>query len=234
LEEWEIAKLMMASPPEDGDFWSFILGTGLRAGELAALEWSDIDWTQRQILVRAEVSKSRRERWIPLRADLLPVLQRQARQKPGRKAKAAARVAGAEATLARAGDDAERATAAKRLDKARRTEKEAERLVFGNSAGGQWDGHLSRRLKPCLKAAGLPEEIDLHTLRHTFASHMVRAGVDLKTVGDLLGHSSVAITAIYIHPFEERKAQAVELVPIPGGIEDRQTAGKPPVEAASG
>jgi len=44
----------------------------------------------------------------------------------------------------------------------------------------------------------------------------MRAGVGLMTVSELPGRSSVAMTAIYPHPFSERKAQAVEFVPLPG------------------
>jgi site-specific recombinase XerD len=79
------------------------------------------------------------------------------------------------------------------------------------------------------------EDIDLHTLRHTFASHLVAAGVDLKTVGDLLGHTHIAVTAIYLHPFEQRKVDAVEKVPIPGGtLTEGATKRQAPLGIAAG
>ena len=239
LTEIEIARLLAASPQADEDRWRFILGTGVRAGELATLEWPDVDWEKRQILIRAEIAKSRRERWIPLRADMIPILRRQHQRKAERRAEAEARLKMIEAGLAKAMPDARKAWWSKRLARAKATVETAGRLVFANSAGGCWDGHLSRRIKPCLKAAGFSpedvEDIDLHTLRHTFASHLVAAGVDLKTVGDLLGHTHIAVTAIYLHPFEQRKVDAVEKVPIPGGtLTEGATKRQAPLGIAAG
>jgi len=51
-----------------------------------------------------------------------------------------------------------------------------------------------------------------HDLRHTFASRLVRAGVDLITVKDLLGHFSVRTTERYTHSNQEQKRKAVELL----------------------
>lgn len=77
LETFELAKLLGASPSHFADCWAFLAGTGLRTGELAALGWDDVDWNGRQVTVRGETSKSRRDRTIPLRDDLLAVLRRQ-------------------------------------------------------------------------------------------------------------------------------------------------------------
>jgi len=53
-----------------------------------------------------------------------------------------------------------------------------------------------------------------HTLRHTFASRLVMAGVDLKTVQELMGHKTIAMTARYAHLSPEHKLSALErLVP---------------------
>lgn len=68
---------------------------------------------------------------------------------------------------------------------------------------------IQMRLKEIGKAAGV--DVTPHVLRHTFATRLLRkAGVDLVTVAALLGHESVATTAIYTQPDEAALAQAVE------------------------
>lgn len=71
---------------------------------------------------------------------------------------------------------------------------------------------VSRRFSYYAGKAGLTNGVDLHCLRHTFASHLVMAGVDLVTVSKLLGHSSIQTTMIYAHLIPEHMAAAVEKV----------------------
>ena len=51
-----------------------------------------------------------------------------------------------------------------------------------------------------------------HDLRHTFATNLVLAGVDLVTVKELMGHADIAMTMRYAHPTPESKRKAVELL----------------------
>ncbi len=57
------------------------------------------------------------------------------------------------------------------------------------------------------------ENFHFHDLRHTAASHMVMKGVDLKTVGDILGHKTAAITERYAHLSPEHKLKAIIMLP---------------------
>ncbi|MBA7702577.1 Tyrosine recombinase XerC [subsurface metagenome] len=83
--------------------------------------------------------------------------------------------------------------------------------IISNSDGQPWHRNKFRNeFMRIAKGAGLQGVTKLHSLRHTFASHLVMAGVDLASVQKLMGHRNIQTTMIYAHLSPGHLAQAVD------------------------
>lgn len=81
--------------------------------------------------------------------------------------------------------------------------------VFLSKSGKQMSRvTLWRIIKHYAMLAGLSDKVTPHTLRHTFATHLLNRGADLRVVQELLGHSNISTTQIYTHVSVERITQA--------------------------
>jgi site-specific recombinase XerD len=58
---------------------------------------------------------------------------------------------------------------------------------------------LQRSVREAARLAGIEKRVSCHTLRHSFATHLLAGGYDIRTVQELLGHAHVATTMIYTH-----------------------------------
>jgi len=90
--------------------------------------------------------------------------------------------------------------------------KESSNKVFSRfTVDIRW---VSRQIRKISEVdSRLPNNLTLHTLRHTFASHLVMQGVDLSTIANLLGHSTSQVTEMYSHLQPEHKQAAADKLP---------------------
>lgn len=84
-------------------------------------------------------------------------------------------------------------------DGPRRGSAGAERVLVRPGGAAMTAREVQGLLKRYLAAAGLPADASPHTLRHSYATHLLNAGADLRVVQELLGHARLATTQIYTH-----------------------------------
>lgn len=85
------------------------------------------------------------------------------------------------------------------------TKDRPQRYLFVNFRGGQLTRQgLYKIVRKYASAAGLSDRMSPHTLRHTFATHLLNGGCDLRSVQEMLGHADVSTTQTYTHLSTER------------------------------
>jgi integrase/recombinase XerC len=86
-----------------------------------------------------------------------------------------------------------------------------EQAVFINERGARLSGRtVQRRLAARSAALGLGQAVHPHTLRHSFASHLLQSSGDLRAVQELLGHAQISTTQVYTHLDFQRLAQVYD------------------------
>src|SRR5574337_64954 len=85
------------------------------------------------------------------------------------------------------------------------------KALFLNNRGGRLtERSIARMLEKYVKKAGLSLNISPHTFRHSFATHLLDRGADLRSVQELLGHANLSTTQIYTHITTERLKQVYD------------------------
>ncbi len=165
------------------------LYAGLRIGEVCALEWEDLDLENRLIHVRKTVSRVSETGGSMLRSSLVITQPK---------------------TIASFRDIpicSWLVPVLKQLQNTRRSP-----FVASSHAGFVSPRTFDYRYHKLLRTAGI-ETINYHALRHTFATRCIEAGIDVKTLSELLGHTDASITLnTYVHSSMERKRAQLELL----------------------
>ncbi len=146
-----------------------LYATGLRVSELTGLDFEDVHDSER--LVRVRHGKGGKERIVPF-------------NETAGKAVAAWRAVRGE-LVAKASTP--------------RPEKDRMALFLGTHGARLLDREVRRILNRAILEAALARGVHPHTLRHSFATHLLAAGADLRAIQELLGHSSLSTTQKYTH-----------------------------------
>jgi integrase/recombinase XerD len=89
---------------------------------------------------------------------------------------------------------------------------EHEDFVFLNRRGKKLSRmYIFTIIRENCVALGIQKQVSPHTFRHSFATHLVEAGADLRAVQEMLGHSSITTTEIYTHIDRSRLKEEIQL-----------------------
>ena len=206
LDEQQAGALLTALD-EQNDFQfkamiTTLLFTGMRGGELCGMKWDALDMDKGVIYIRATLAYNRgnktrgkekytlqtpktkrSERYVMIPASLIELLTEQRNRQQEKKA-----VFGS--------DWIERGT------------------VFCTVNGDYYsEQYLNTKFKKLARKIGLPDDVHIHSLRHTTASLLINGGVAPKLVSEQMGHASTAITQdLYSHIFESSKVKAMQVL----------------------
>ena len=143
-----------------------IYSSGLRVGELVALNIEDLDEFSEALRIRG---KGKKERLVPLGSKAVEAIRAYLEMRGG------------------LGRDNHRGP------------------LFVNKSGRRLsDRSIRRKLNKYLQKAGISIHASPHVLRHSFATHMLNAGADLRSIQEILGHESLSTTQIYTHLTTQR------------------------------
>jgi len=169
----------------------------LRIHEAVSLRVKDIDLDRLEITARG--GKGDRDRRVPLARGSLEDVRRALRgsyEQWKADGRTGARVTGLSAALHRKLPNADREWQWQYLFPATRTLGEENGIVRRHHLH---ETVVQRAVKTAAHAARIPKRVTCHSFRHSFATHLLETGTDIRTIQELLGHTSVQTTMIYTH-----------------------------------
>ncbi|MBO8168162.1 MAG: site-specific integrase [Thermoanaerobacteraceae bacterium] len=169
-----------------------LLGTGLRIGELLALEWDDIDFENDLIHVRRTLSKAKAKGLIT-------------EEPKTEKSKSVVPMPEIVSQAIR-----QHRKSQLEIIMLQGPKYKNKNIVFATDVGTYiYPRNFERKYYSLRKKAGVDESVNLHGLRHTFATRLLEDGEDLRTIQELLRHSDIRTTAnIYSHVTAKKKKKA--------------------------
>ena len=211
LKPGQVDRLLAGPEPNDPvglrdrAILELLYATGIRVGELCGLRLGDVDLAADTVLV---LGKGAKQRMVPFgepaRAALLDYLvDGRAAMLPRSRPAAAA-----PGPSAKRGDPGAAGTREGEAGPGAVADREA--LFFNRRGRPMSQRDVRGMLERYRVAAGAPAGTSPHTLRHSFATHLLEGGADLRAVQELLGHVALTTTQIYTHVSNERLRRVYE------------------------
>lgn len=198
LSRGEVARLIEKLEGVHGLMGALLYGTGMRLMECVRLRVKDVDFDYRQIVVRD--GKGQKDRVVPLPQKLVDPLHQHLDKVRALHEDDLAQGAGAVFLP----DALERKYPGAARQWGWQYVFPSGRLSVDPRSGAARRHHLhenglQKAMHRAARAAGFAKPVNCHALRHSFATHVLESGYDIRTVQELLGHADVGTTMIYTH-----------------------------------